>query len=200
LKHAEYIRLFRVGMHTPPDVKKLAARGDVEGLFEALAWRKDGDVRVEAVWALGRIGDERSVEPLLKAAEDEEVPVRIAVLMVLGKIGDVRVDGTLLACLKHRDWRIRLAAARGLGERRGSLYVEALVELLNDREEQVREGVAETPKQIGDANNVRSLITALTGSEPRARYLNMGKLGDERPVGPLITENCWVTMNLTCQG
>src|SRR5512136_2608782 len=36
----------------------------------------DADVRLEAVWALGEIGDERAVEPLVEALKDEDWYVR----------------------------------------------------------------------------------------------------------------------------
>ena len=46
-----------------PNIKELKARGDVEGLIGALE-DSDADVRWKAAHALGKIGDERAVEPL----------------------------------------------------------------------------------------------------------------------------------------
>ena len=58
-----------------PNVIKLAAKKDIEGLIKALK-DKDSDVREEAAEALGEIGDDRAVEPLTKALKDEDSSVR----------------------------------------------------------------------------------------------------------------------------
>ena len=62
----------------PPNVKKLIAKGNVKGLIKALGYDKDRIVRVNAVEALGKIGDTRAVEPLIAALKDKDKDVRIA--------------------------------------------------------------------------------------------------------------------------
>ncbi len=51
------------------NVKKLAAKKDIKGLTKALQ-HKDRLVRTNAAEALGKIGDNRAVEPLIEALKN----------------------------------------------------------------------------------------------------------------------------------
>jgi len=54
-----------------PNVKKLEEKKDVEGLISALLYETDWpDVRQEAAEALGRIGNTRAIEPLIRVCGD----------------------------------------------------------------------------------------------------------------------------------
>ncbi|GAI51574.1 unnamed protein product [marine sediment metagenome] len=68
-----------------PDIEKMKAEKDVEGLIEALK-HKDKDVRWGAAAALGYIGDARALEPLTEALEDEDEDVREIAARVYGYI------------------------------------------------------------------------------------------------------------------
>jgi hypothetical protein len=57
---------------------------------------KDIDIRSRAAEALGRIGDQRAVEPLIKALLDRYSTVIISSANALGKIGDPRASEPLL--------------------------------------------------------------------------------------------------------
>ena len=84
-----------------PDIAKLEAKRDVEGLIKAL-----GDTRrelhVPAIEALGRIGDARAVKPLIAALGDGNDVVCRAAAEALGKIGAPAV-GRLIAALGDRN-------------------------------------------------------------------------------------------------
>ena len=56
----------------PPDVENLKAKKDVEGLTKALEYKKDNDVRAEAAVALGKLRDERAIEPIIHALKDKD--------------------------------------------------------------------------------------------------------------------------------
>lgn len=72
-----------------PNIKKLEANRDINGLIEALK-HKDTGVRRNAVGALGRLGDTTAVEPLLEVLNDEDFYVRGDAAKALGEIGDER--------------------------------------------------------------------------------------------------------------
>jgi HEAT repeat protein len=77
-----------MGLFGPPDIDKLEAKGDVEGLVKSLNYRrKDSHVRWRAAGALGKIGDSRAVEPLIAALKDENSRVRQYAAEALRKIG-----------------------------------------------------------------------------------------------------------------
>ncbi len=82
-----------------PNVLKMSEKLDVEGLIKALGYEKDCDVRRKAAKALGKIGDSRAVEPLMRAINDSDSEVRCAAAKALGEIGDYRAVGPLTKAL-----------------------------------------------------------------------------------------------------
>jgi HEAT repeat protein len=69
-----------------PNVKKMEAKEDIEGLVRALGYKKDPSIRKDAAMALGRIGSHRVTEALKKTLEDEDINVKSAVEMALKKV------------------------------------------------------------------------------------------------------------------
>lgn len=76
---------FLQGLFGPPDVAKLEAKRDVDGLIKALDYQKDARVRQAAAEVLGRIGGAQAVEPLVIALSDtdEETSEAVAAALVL---------------------------------------------------------------------------------------------------------------------
>ncbi len=68
-----------------PDVSKLRAARDVDGLIAALR-HSDPRVRREAAQALGELGDERARKPLSIALDDNDHAVRAAAADAVGKL------------------------------------------------------------------------------------------------------------------
>ena len=99
------MRLFK------PNIRKLKAKKDIEGLIKALD-DSDEDVRLKAVEALGKIGDARAVEGLIKALDDD-IDVRREAVKALGEIGDPRAFDALSE-LVHDDKYVREFAREAL--------------------------------------------------------------------------------------
>jgi HEAT repeat protein len=62
-----------MGLFGPPNIEKMKAKRDVEGLIKALANREDREdyrLPLMAARALGQIGDAHAVEPLIAALKD----------------------------------------------------------------------------------------------------------------------------------
>jgi hypothetical protein len=81
-------------------VKILDAMGDATDpaavdIMEILLEYLDEPVRVHAAFALGKLGQKSSVEPLVKALDDPSVQVRENAALALGKIGDQRAVAPL---------------------------------------------------------------------------------------------------------
>ena len=98
----------------PPNVEKMKARRNVNGLIKALGYKKDWEVRWDAARALGEIKDPRAVEPLSAALKDENEYVRKAAAYALGEIKDPRAVEPLIAALKDEELHVRWAAAEAL--------------------------------------------------------------------------------------
>lgn len=61
----------------------------VEPLMRKL-FEDDRNVRILAIWALGRLGDSRAVPSISRALEDESEPVRLAAEGALSRIKEHR--------------------------------------------------------------------------------------------------------------
>jgi len=81
-------------------------------------------VRLEAAWALMRIGDPRAVEPVCLLLGDQSEIVRLAAVYCLGKLKDPRAIGPLETALQDEDPTVRQAAAGALTEIREARKVE----------------------------------------------------------------------------
>ena len=71
------------------------------GHFIAMLDEDDPSKRWKAAESLGRIGDDRAVEPLILALTDEDWRVRQKAAWALGKIGDPRALVPLRRALMH---------------------------------------------------------------------------------------------------
>jgi len=97
---------------------------DVAGLIDRLD-SADLRVREEACCILGRLGDARAVEPLVRQLRGWEQGVRIAACNALGLLGDLRAVEPLVARLNDGDYAVREAAREGLWAIAGALDPQA---------------------------------------------------------------------------
>lgn len=142
-----------------PNIQKLKARGDVQGLIKALNYEKDKTVCRDAALALGQIGDERAVEPLIDALKEGDRLMRRTAALALGEIGDERAVETLTDALKDSDKEARQAGAEALGKIGDSRVVEPLIEALKDKS--LDEVAARALGQVGDERAVEPLVAIL---------------------------------------
>jgi hypothetical protein len=70
----------------------IRSREGVDGLVAALS-DTGPDVRSQAAWALGMIGDPRSAEPLSRALKDDDADVREQAAWALGRIARGEHEG-----------------------------------------------------------------------------------------------------------
>ena len=160
------------------------------GLFNSLEDAKNSDhVRQVAAKALREIGDERAVDPLIKALKDGNWAIRLFAARALGKIGGKRTAEPLIRALKDRNRFVRRTAAEALGQIGDERAVDPLIKALKDGNQEIREIAAEALGQIGDERAVDPLIEALKDGDwdvRRAATEALGKTGNERATEPLI--------------
>jgi len=180
-----------------PNIDKLEAKRDVNGLIKALAYRSDGDtpgdpvpgaaaVREAAARALDRLADPRGAAPLVAALGDAYPAVRRAAGAALTAIGAPALD-PLIAALRHRESSVHDAAARLLGDLGDPRAVAPLIDALTDRRGPAL-SAAWALVEIG-APAVDPLIVALRDPDAAladAAAQALGKIGDVRAVAPLL--------------
>jgi HEAT repeat protein len=169
------------------DVKKLKESRNVQGLIFALR-HKDPTVQYDAAEALGDIGDERAVEPLLAALKNDETGgVRWKAAEALSKLGPPSVAG-LIGALQHDDDDVRWKAAIALGEIGDPQAIPSLINVLSDNDRFVRSRAAYALSMMGEAA-VDPLIHALREGDGNLRWgaaIALGKIQNPRAIGPLI--------------
>jgi len=136
-----------------PNIEKMEAKGDVEGLTKALT-DKDSGVRKEAAEALERLGwkprdDIEKVYYLIAKREWDD----------LAGLGGPAVE-SLIQALKDEDQDVRTGAAEALRKIREPA-VDPLIKALKDEKSDVQGVVAECLGEIGDARAVEPLIEVL---------------------------------------
>ncbi len=99
-----------------PDVKELEKKKDVYGLIKALGYEKDVQVRREAAYTLGKIGNSSAVSHLIKALADPDSHVRRQAADALGNIGDPKAVDSLNKALHDPNKYVCQGAADALSK------------------------------------------------------------------------------------
>lgn len=103
-------------------------RESVPALIEALKDEMTG-VRINAVVALGRIGDERALMPLRDILNNDPVPAaRMKAAEALASFGKGTADADILKAAESEDENVRVSAVKSLGKTGGEAAVHKLIE------------------------------------------------------------------------
>ncbi|PYQ21933.1 MAG: hypothetical protein DMF81_13890 [Acidobacteria bacterium] len=161
---------------------------DIQAALESLRSGEE-PVRRRVVEELGRSGQPEAVAPLLVAVADESWPVRQAAAEALAAFPEEALLPRLEAALRNdEDAGMRNAAMEiyvKLGPRAG----EALLQLLDDSDQEVRNFAAVMLGARRERRAVERLIAALADPDLNVRHAaaaGLGQIGDPRAVLPLV--------------
>lgn len=154
-------------------------------------------VRAEAARALGKIGDEKAIIPLLEFWENGSAAnpplYKSAVLEALGDLGIAKKEifDTLQEGMKNPDASIRRCVAQSLGKIKSRESISLLMQLLDDHDDWVRrysiESLGEFGPQAADATP--KLIQILKSSDKDAvkgeAILTLGNISNESALSTL---------------
>jgi hypothetical protein len=184
----------------PPDVEKLKATGNVEGLIKALGYQEDDAIRQAALTALSAMGhgqdavkalekmnDAQAFTLLKQALKDSDAKVRVSAIQALGKTEESSARRLLLKALQDSDANVRKTAIQFLARTNNARTVKELVTALGDPDWAVRNQAVHSLGGMG-ASAVKPLITSLEHEDKNVRTLAinaLGKIGDARAVEAL---------------
>jgi hypothetical protein len=122
-----------------------------QALVVALMSHRNGETRRWAAYALGEIGEETAIAPLMQALRsDSYTETRRWAAWALGEIGEpMAVDG-LIDGLRDSNAEVRRWSAWGLGEIAEPHAAEALTDALGDSNPEVRRWAAWALSEIAD--------------------------------------------------
>ncbi len=127
------------------------------------------EYRMAAASALGRIGDEDGLRPLIERLGDDDPRVRERVCYALGQIGDPNGVDPLIERLEDDHERVRSAAADALGTIATGSALAALLAMLDDDNAAIRRVAASALGNAGSAEPVPDLVGALEDSHGAVR-------------------------------
>jgi HEAT repeat protein len=159
---------------------KLTIRNKCDLLIAALS-RRAIYVRKSASEALGELGHERAVEPLLVLLKDVNFDIRLSAIRALGQIWKLP-DLVKLGSSTSQE---RTEAATVLGELRDERAVEPLLVLLKDVNFDIRLSAIRALGQIWKLPDLVKLGSSASQERTEAATV-LGELKDERAVEPLL--------------
>lgn len=177
------------------ELEEAAMAGSRKAMFELqeiALWDRADDVRVAAVEALGTLGEQMPVVPLLLALHDSFWDVRAAAAQALGKLGKRTPIRHLVAHLKREpDMSVREAIVRVLGQQGKVMPVNTLIHVLQtDESWLVREAAAWALGELGECAPLHALIYALRFDPSEqvraAAATSLGQVGGQEVMGPLF--------------
>ncbi|MBI5931673.1 MAG: HEAT repeat domain-containing protein [Chloroflexi bacterium] len=136
---------------------------------------------------LDQLGDS-AVEPLIASLQDADASVRVLAVMALAKIGDGRAAEPLVAALQDSDELVQMAVWTALVDM-GRPAVEPLISALRDNNPDIQRSAALALGELGDDAAVDSLVEVLTDIDYRARSAAakaLGQIGDYRAVPAMM--------------
>lgn len=162
------------------DEEKVKDEIDIQvGLLKDPDWA----VRREAVITLGEMGDERCVEPLVRALRDGDWQVREVAVEAIGMVGSPAVE---LLIKQLRDWDIRKFVIRSLGKIKDERVLEPLVTQLASDE--FNEDATDALVELGEPA-VERLVAALKDKNEIVRkqaVIALGRIRSTQALNHLI--------------
>ena len=154
--------------------------------FIDLLQNENPSIRVYAIEGLKEIDDERVVEPIINALQDEKV--RLNAIVALGELQDSRAVEPLLGFLADDDYFIRFRVVIALGEIKDVRAIEPLIQMLGDPRYEVTDATVLALIKFG-GSAVDPLIRTLNNTDPevRVRAANaLVQIPDSRNIEPFL--------------
>lgn len=140
-----------------PNVEKLKAKGDIQGLIKALYYPKNDKTRLAAARALGQMGKLDAVEPLIAALKQGPYDLRQAAANALGEIGHPSAIEPLITASHEYSTDIRVAAIKALSRFSDKQAVLQLINALQDENQGVRNIALEALNKILPPSEISQL-------------------------------------------
>lgn len=175
---------------------RILSEGKNPRTFEALTEvvQKDTEwaVRLEALLALTKLADARSVPLLIHALSEEEETIRERLLMALQEAPRSQLDqltDAVSALLQDANFKIRVEAIRVLAKILTENLSTVLLSSLSDAVPEVRKEAALALQNYPNMEVVKALIAALKDPDREVRAAavkSLGQLKDPQAIKPLV--------------
>ena len=163
------IGLTESSVFIPPFTRDPQARDDGHQILSDLYGSENEPARLSALYGLGELGDERSIELLNADLGENRVAVRRRAILGLAKAGQKNAIETLVRCLEEGDGATRHLASRALASC-GEGAVDSLILALWQSDVHVRRYLAEALGRIASVRARQALVQILSLEAEEAYY------------------------------
>jgi len=171
-----------VGFFGPPNIQRMKKHGNIRGLIKVMQKERDSRVVGQAIQALGEIGDEQAIQPLLDEVQADHYgssdQAAAALVSMAGRLSAIDLRSRLV-----EEWTSMLCPE-------GLHYPASSVHYDGDDDEFNRAWAREERHRI-NADRIWDLGAGRRQVAARA----LGMLGDERSVEALV--QCLLTHHLS---
>jgi HEAT repeat protein len=139
--------------------------------------------------ALGEVGSDKVVGPLVIALKDPEPSVRVAAVESLSQVRDSRTIEAIKACLSDTDPNVRCAAATALGVFGGNSAISVLTQAVKDPHWSVRKASVVALGNSKSPSAVSALVPMLKDPDHDVREAAcaaLAKIRDRQAISGLI--------------
>jgi len=160
----------------------------IKPLSNALSSGASFQVRMASATALGELGDEKCVKPLVAALGDSSLNVQRAAVNALALLGDFAVEPVRVSLDSPED-SVRRWSAEVLGRLRNKEVADTLIERLPNESLEVQKAIIIALGEIAEKKSTPVLLPFLSGDNidlVRITSEALGRIGDQRAVAPLI--------------
>lgn len=147
---------------------KLGELGDkrsINILSEILKEEKDEGILWRTIDALGKIGHEDAVDPLLNNLESLNGKLKRGIVVALSRIGSKKAVEALIELLNNPDGSIRWKAIDALGNIKDNRATEPLLDLLDEKDKCIRWWSLDTLAEIDDPKAISKVKKILEEEE-----------------------------------
>lgn len=137
-------------------LESLSWLSDDEQVTEEIARAYDSpyhDMRVSALFAMGRNLDERWFDTLLRELDSDEPEIRFEAVRASGEFGDARALDRILSLVEDEDEEVQMAAVGALGQIGGRLAISALRRIVAGDNEALRDAAREALEEALQADD-----------------------------------------------
>jgi curved DNA-binding protein CbpA len=161
-------------------VDELVKIGKITFSYVSKATRSPDEViRRKACDVLGRIGDPRGINPLIRLLSDSDVYVRRRAANALINLGDKKAVLPLINALNDPESKVRARAAEALGNIKDQQAVEPLIISLQDKKSRVRHASVVALGKIGDSRALQPIEALLIDHRSNVRSIAQKTLEDK---------------------
>jgi len=160
---------FEVQQAAAQAIERLEAHGDLDEILAAL---KTGDTgsRVAAIYALGKIGGDKVLAPLLYCAGRPEADLRAAAIQVLGEMAHASSFTTVAAALDDESTAVQAKAIAALAYFTPNPAICARLRLFLEASDGTLEAEAALAlARLGDIAATHSIVALLSSPHPATR-------------------------------